>query len=185
MAYWAHDFFTLNGYDEDFEAVGAQDIDIMKRIAVVQTEKWGQSWVQRIKDPSSVGTAIPNADDHKYAVGKMKMLYTKDSGKSTFGQMSTRNGNLMYQKLQKKNEVIRNLDESWGLKKIGMRTLPPQFIECVPKHITCFAWQQPQTQAQKEAPGLPLPLGPLFVPRTPPRVPVRRQSLHHRNAGRC
>ena len=167
MAYWARDFFNLNGYDEDFEAVGAQDIDIMKRIARVQMERWGQSWVQRIKDPSSVGTAIPNADVHKYAIGKMKMLYTKDGGKSTFGQMSTRNGNLMDQKLLR-HELIRNLDDSWGFKKIGMRTFPPQFIECVPKHVLKFPWQQPQTQNQGLAPP---PVGSIGCATDPPTGP--------------
>ena len=137
MAYWARDFLALNGYDEEFEAVGAQDADLMKRIARIQIDKWGQPWVQKIKDPSSVGIAIPYSDDPKLAIGKVKMLHTKDGGKSTFGQMSTRSGNLMYEKLNR-NELIRNLDENLAFKEIGLRRFAPHFwIVCqnMRKHL--------------------------------------------------
>ena len=70
-------FCHINGYHEDLEGVGFQDIDIVNRIAVVQQGQWGNlKYTRRVNNAVAIGHAIPNHPQKSYAVGTYKLLYT-------------------------------------------------------------------------------------------------------------
>ena len=86
LAYWGNTFFGINGYDEQLDPVGYQDIDVINRISAVQVEKWGQKFVRRVRNAAATGEAIPNQSDYKFAVGDYKLKFTAQAGNITFGK---------------------------------------------------------------------------------------------------
>ncbi|MCP4242686.1 MAG: hypothetical protein GY772_19190 [bacterium] len=179
MVYWARDFFRIGGYDQSFEPMGFQDIDLRDRLAEMLKRQGGQV-VKRFAGDHITGEAIPNHSCPKLARGEYKLRYCSPTARqSTWGAMNTRN-RLLGMRLLREGKLDRNLgDGAFGMAVIDPMLPRPSPLPLPPSRRNLPQWLQlppPEPAgappANRQQPPGPPPTPTLTIRRLPPPLVV-------------